>query len=655
MPQAARPRFVSFRLRRRASQNQDDCICSLEDEHYTCSDRLSPELIVIPDLQMMSPKPPAADCSIDVSVIIPVYNCERYLEDTIGSVRDQDIGDGRYEIIAVDDGSTDDSLSTLNRLANKSSDLRVFSIPNSGSAAAPRNRGLDEVRGRYVYFLDADDKLAPDTLRRAVAAADDTGSGVVLCKMGEFGEGRRAGDVPSAAFGQTKFAVDFLESRAASTLGALKLFRTSIITEHNLRFPLGFVIGEDQAFTMRAYLHSPHVSILADKIYYWARGRGDGTNVTSTGQPPRQHLKRIITLIKTIVDNTEPGELRDRLLRRPIVGAAGVTSVFGKKMLPAHDRAEREEMLREFREHVAPLWNPRIRDHGLVESQILVDLAIRDDLDEIETVSRLLLEKKTIPLSLDNEHAQFVYVPKTGASIGDLRTNLQSTLETVTSRRNWINIRGEIGVPGVAAAPDTAKLIFRHRKLGTKVVIKLDVARTYSRSFGTRARFSTEFDTTNLDDSGIWEVFVKAAWSSIELRDRFGESRSAGLDASPLLVGDPTAAIAFFTRSAGLAIDVGPTEKHLDPVNRHALQLVDHFNVGRSVIYVLKGPFENMQTASICLEGSAKEKPAELVIHSSTDASIVVPRSTAKRQGWFVLLKDKEGNVVDLSLTTVNT
>ncbi|WP_169253038.1 glycosyltransferase family A protein [Brevibacterium sp. 'Marine'] len=595
----------------------------------------------------------AEEFPIDVSVVIPVYNCARYLEETIGSVRSQDISPGSYEIIAVDDGSTDDSLQILERLAAGSSDMRVFSIPNSGSAAAPRNRGLDEMRGRYVFFLDADDKLEPDTLRRVVTVADETGSGVVLCKMGEFGAGKRAGNVPSTAFGATKLAVDFVESRAVSTLGALKLFRTSIVKEHGIRFPLGFVIGEDQAFTMRAYLHSPHVSILADKVYYWARGRGDGTNVTSTGQPPRKHLMRVLTLVRTIVENTEPGELRDRLLRRPIIGAAGVESVFGKKMLPAHDRAEREVMVNEFREVVAPHWKSSIRDHGVLESQILADLAVRGDVDEIETVSRLVADKKPVPIRLDEEHGQLVYEPRQGADVGDLRIRLDQSLESLTTTADALTIRGEFGVAGLDRAPDSAQFIFRHRKLGTKVTSKIGISRTYNRSFGTRVRFSTDVPVSILADSGIWELFIKAKWSSTVVRERFGISRAAGLDIAPRLIGDPVGGIVFFDQSDGLSVDVGPTEKHLEPVKRHELHVVDQFEVGRSRIFVISGPVSTMKVASYQADDKTKSKSARLVVHSTDQASVILPRSAARRPQCTIELTDAEGNSVDIVATGV--
>ncbi|WP_152347444.1 glycosyltransferase family 2 protein [Brevibacterium sp. CFH 10365] len=591
-----------------------------------------------------------APVGIDVSVVIPVYNCEKYIPETIESVRAQDMRAGAVEIIAVDDGSTDNSLSMLNELATDSNDLHVYSIPNSGSAAAPRNFGLEQARGRYVFFLDADDKFSPNALSRLTEVADSTGSGVVLGKMGLFGK-KRAGNVPSTAFGKTLFAVDFIDSKAHSTLGAWKLFRRSILIDNDIRFPLGYKIGEDQPFTMKAYLHSPHISILADRVYYWLRGRDDGTNITATGQPPRKHLSRILTLIKTIVDNTEPGERRDRLLRRPIIGAAGVKSVFGKKMLSSHSRAERETMLKEFRDVVAPLWNPSIRDHGLPESQILVDLALRNDIDGVEAVSRFLKEKKPVPLALDDDRTQLVYEPRAGSSVGDLQIRLHQTLETITATTDVITVRGEFGIDGLDEAPDSAQIIFRHRKLGTKVVSKLDASRTYTRSFGTRARFSTDIRVARLADSGIWEVFIKAKWSSVVARERFGKSRAPGLDISPLLVDDPIKAVVFIDNSDELAIDVGPTERHLDPVKRLELHVVDQFEVGRSTVVLINGPVSTMQAASYRADITAKEKPAKLIVHSTDQASVVIPRSAAKKQSCTIELKDAEGNPVEIALT----
>src|SRR3954463_5077031 len=94
-----------------------------------------------------------------VSIIIPVYNAEKYIAETINSAADQTWSN--KEIIIIDDGSTDGSLAIAKRFANDQ--IKVFSQANKGASAA-RNRGLLEAKGKYVQFLDGDDLLMPNKI-----------------------------------------------------------------------------------------------------------------------------------------------------------------------------------------------------------------------------------------------------------------------------------------------------------------------------------------------------------------------------------------------------------------------------------------------------------------------------------------------------------
>ena len=594
----------------------------------------------------IAPEKPEADEGVDVSVIIPVYNCERFIEETVNSVRAQTIGSGRYEIVAVDDGSTDRSLSILNELARGKDDLRVFTIPNSGSAAAPRNRGLEEASGRYLFFLDADDKLDRDTLKRLTQTADATGSGVVLCKLGLFGEGKLTRQIPSKPFSRNSYAVDFIDSHANSTLSALKLFRRSIIEELTIRFPLGFAIGEDQPFTLKAFLHSPHVSILADKVFYWVRQRGDGTNVTSVGQSPRRHLDRIMTLTSTIIENTEPGIRRDVLLRRPIVGKAGTVAVFGRKMLPAHARPEREEMLSMYRRQITDLWNPRIRKYGAVASQVLVDLVVRNDLDEIEIVSETLRSKGYIPVKFDRENSQFTYTPLEGDPIAELNVRPRVNLEMVRFRSDAIEISGEVGIEGALDPPDSTQFVLRHRKSGIEVPFNLDVTRTHTGPFGIRSRFHISVDAGELSEPSTWDTFVDVSWGSLTFRENFGNSKAKALDLRPVLFGNPTCGVVFFTALGNLAIDVGPTAVHLDKVHSLQPKFVGRFVVGRSEIVELSGMHSDLSRAEAHSERSGKITEVEVVRHRDNSASVIVPRSVARRGRYSIALRDADDNTI---------
>lgn len=107
------------------------------------------------------------------SVIIPCWNVEKWVEDAVNSVLRGTFAD--FEVVAVDDGSTDGTGAVLDRLSSADARVRVFHKSNGGVSSA-RNRGLDAARGEFLFFLDPDDLLEPDFLETGVAELERTGS-----------------------------------------------------------------------------------------------------------------------------------------------------------------------------------------------------------------------------------------------------------------------------------------------------------------------------------------------------------------------------------------------------------------------------------------------------------------------------------------------
>lgn len=216
----------------------------------------------------------------DVSVVIPAYNAMPYLVRCLESLVGQTIGHDRMEIVVVDDGSRDGTGEELDRWAAEHPHLfRVVHHPGSGGPATPRNTGLDLARGRYVYFVDADDYLGVEALERLVRTADEHGSDIVLGRM----EGAGGRGVPRSMFRETDSDVDLFTSRIYWTLAPLKLFRREFVEKHALRFPTRFPNASDQPFTAQAYLRAGKISVNADYDYYFAVRRSDGQHVTSSG------------------------------------------------------------------------------------------------------------------------------------------------------------------------------------------------------------------------------------------------------------------------------------------------------------------------------------------------------------------------------------
>lgn len=112
-----------------------------------------------------------------VSIIIPVYNAENYLADSLKSALGQTVAD--IEVIAVDDGSTDASLEILRSFAERDPRLKILVNEKNRGQAATRNRGLDASTGRWFAFLDNDDRLTPDFCEVLLAEAEKSGADII--------------------------------------------------------------------------------------------------------------------------------------------------------------------------------------------------------------------------------------------------------------------------------------------------------------------------------------------------------------------------------------------------------------------------------------------------------------------------------------------
>ncbi|MFG2426606.1 glycosyltransferase family 2 protein [Streptomyces sp. NPDC048590] len=283
--------------------------------------------------------PDATTDAPDVTVIIGAYEAMPYLKRCLASVEAQTLPAGRIEIVAVDDGSADGTGEYLEEFAERTSvATRVVRQENSGGPSGPRNVGLGLARGRYVFFLDADDYLGEEALERMVAMGDRAGTDVVLGKA--VGVNRGA---PKSMWGRTEERVDVHRSKVIYTLSAQKLFRRAMIERIGLRFDRKLTTGEDALFTMEAYLRGAGVSVVADHTCYYLVGRDDGKHATRRGGyvPRFDAMEAMMALIHRL----EPaGPKRDLLMVRPFT--VGMLQQFGPALLrqPPDEQRHRMEL-----------------------------------------------------------------------------------------------------------------------------------------------------------------------------------------------------------------------------------------------------------------------------------------------------------------------
>lgn len=249
---------------------------------------------------------------MDVSVIIPVYNGEAFLRECLDSVLAQTGCD--WEILCVNDGSTDGSTAILAEYAKKDARIRVITQENRGVSAA-RNHALAEARGEFVSFLDCDDLYpAPDVLTklfRAASAVEADICGGSLSEMYPDGRietkftGKRAGLAFSHA-GWIKFA-DFAFEYGFQRF----LFRRDFLKTHGIAFP-PYSIFEDPVFLIRAMIAAGRFYAISDTVYRY-RLRDGKKNYTE--KQVRELAAAGVDILRLTAQKPEYRALHDKYTR----------------------------------------------------------------------------------------------------------------------------------------------------------------------------------------------------------------------------------------------------------------------------------------------------------------------------------------------------
>ena len=213
----------------------------------------------------------------EISVIIPVYNVEKYLPKCLDSICNQSFRD--IEIICVNDGSSDNSLDILNDYALTDSRIKIIDQENQGLGAS-RNNGLEHAKGNYVYFIDSDDYLDLTALEKLHDNAISNDSDIVLFKFQTFDDNDNVhnrgvefrideifGDIDYGSFSFTY--VDVKKHVLNTAFSAcLKLYKKDFLDSHNFTFPENLSF-EDIPFHVKVMIEASRISFLNESLYYY--------------------------------------------------------------------------------------------------------------------------------------------------------------------------------------------------------------------------------------------------------------------------------------------------------------------------------------------------------------------------------------------------
>jgi glycosyltransferase involved in cell wall biosynthesis len=252
-----------------------------------------------------------------ISVIIPVYNVEQYLRECLDSVMTQSYND--YEVICINDGSTDGSMAVLKEYAEKYPKVSVIDQENKGLSAA-RNAGINAATGEYVFLLDSDDYLQPDSLD--ILAKNITDEDIICFNGRRYFEDGRTEEPDkgiSAAFDSgwdyyNQYALVNRKFHFVCTV--LRMYRRDFLKVNNLMFTEG-IFHEDNLFTPIACYYAQKVKIIPDCLYVYRIREG------SIMQKVR--VKRLFDII--YIANTlsaffiTNNEIEKKVIYREIAGA----------------------------------------------------------------------------------------------------------------------------------------------------------------------------------------------------------------------------------------------------------------------------------------------------------------------------------------------
>lgn len=205
-----------------------------------------------------------------ITIIMPIYNGEKYLKRSIESVLNQSHQD--IELILINDGSRDRSLNICKKYKKQDNRVVLIDIPNSGPGYA-RNKGLDQARGDYISFLDADDWLKSDTLATLLLVARQKKYDIV--SSNHFRVDKKI-TVSKNSYKTSeinkKEGKNYHKFKTSSSFGYVwgKLYKTSFIRQNNIRFTeekKAFL--EDNLFNLKAISYRPRYYVLNEPLYYY--------------------------------------------------------------------------------------------------------------------------------------------------------------------------------------------------------------------------------------------------------------------------------------------------------------------------------------------------------------------------------------------------
>lgn len=286
-----------------------------------------------------------------LSIIIPVYNVERFLPRCLDSILRQGLESGEYEIICVNDGSPDNCANILEEYERKYPKIfKVIGQENRGVSEA-RNTGMRMAQGEWITFLDSDDYVVDEAYGYILKHFCEEGVDVIHfnCFL-VYTDGESLYDADAKPDGEISFDGDGSEAYNNWPLPYVwsKLYRRSLLETYDIHFESAFIM-EDELFNFNVFCHSPHLRIVTSNIYRYEQGNLNSSLTMVDKEQVRGQLKCLLYVITKMNNYLQKSD--DKIANAARRNLNTFLKAYYNKMLKAHfSKNEWEECSRQLKE-----------------------------------------------------------------------------------------------------------------------------------------------------------------------------------------------------------------------------------------------------------------------------------------------------------------
>lgn len=243
-----------------------------------------------------------------ISIIIPIYNAEKYLKELLKSIINQTMDFKQFEVIMVDDCSTDNTRSIMEKYEKKYKNfISIFLPTNNKVAGTARNEGVKRATGKYLMFADADDFFTPDACEKMYKKIEEKNADFIIANYTNADEDGKAWENPifnPEVYKEFKLSIrDYKQSFFILNSSACnKIFRKEFVDKYQIKFLEG-TPAEDAFFTTSCFIKSKNVYYIPDVIYCY-RQRNNKKKTTSVSfSLSRDYFARINRAYRAIYEN----------------------------------------------------------------------------------------------------------------------------------------------------------------------------------------------------------------------------------------------------------------------------------------------------------------------------------------------------------------